>query len=61
MAREEHDGNRTRRRYDRVAFLYDFMEAPVERALFAPWRAELLKHMGGTEALILTLHHLPEP
>ncbi len=51
MVREKHDGNPTRRRYDRVAFLYDFMELPMERALFAPWRAKLLNGIVGTQAL----------
>lgn len=31
----------TRSRYNRIAFLYDFMEAPVEWLRFANWRARL--------------------
>jgi hypothetical protein len=57
---EKHDGNPTRRRYDGTDFLYDFMEAPVERGLLARWRAKLFNHMGGPEA-VLTLRYLPEP
>lgn len=51
MIRQKHDGNPTRRRYDRVAFLYDFMELPIERALFSPLRAKLLNRIAGTKAL----------
>ena len=51
MVREKHDRNPTRRRYDRIAFLYDFMELPMERALFARWRAQLLNRIVGTQAL----------
>jgi len=29
----------TRKRYDRLAFWYDIIEAPMERFRFASWRA----------------------
>ncbi len=32
---------RTRRRYDRLAFAYDIIEAPLERFRFAVWRSAL--------------------
>ena len=41
----------TRRRYDRVAFLYDLMEAPVEGLRFASWRKRLAGRIAGPAAL----------
>ncbi len=43
--------NRTRKRYDRVAFLYDFMEAPLERLRFSTWRKRLQAGIKGERAL----------
>jgi ubiquinone/menaquinone biosynthesis C-methylase UbiE len=43
--------NRTRRRYDRVAFLYDFIEAPMERMRFSTWRKRLQAGIKGERAL----------
>jgi ubiquinone/menaquinone biosynthesis C-methylase UbiE len=43
--------NRTRRRYNRIAFLYDFMEAPMEGLRFASWRARLTDRIAGPKAL----------
>lgn len=41
----------TRRRYDRVAPFYDFLESPMEWLRFAPWRARLRDHVTGERAL----------
>ena len=41
----------TRRRYNRVAFLYDLMEAPVEGLRFASWRRRLAGRIAGPTAL----------
>jgi ubiquinone/menaquinone biosynthesis C-methylase UbiE len=42
---------RTQRRYDRLAFAYDTMEAPLERFRFAGWRQRLGNHIKGPTAL----------
>ncbi len=42
---------RTRSRYDRLAFIYDAMEAPVERMRFVKWRARLRERILGERAL----------
>jgi len=41
----------TRRRYNRIAFLYDFMESPIERLRFASWRKKLTDRIVGPRAL----------
>ena len=43
--------NRTRKRYNRVAFLYDFIEAPMEWLRFASWRARLQGKIVGGQVL----------
>ena len=43
--------DRTRRRYNRMAFFYDFMEAPMERLRFASWRQRLTGRITGPTAL----------
>jgi ubiquinone/menaquinone biosynthesis C-methylase UbiE len=43
--------NRTRRRYDRLAFAYDVLEAPLERLRFAGWRKRLRNRIAGPVAL----------
>jgi ubiquinone/menaquinone biosynthesis C-methylase UbiE len=43
--------NLTRKRYNRVAFLYDFIEAPVERMRFSAWRMRLQTGIIGERAL----------
>jgi len=43
--------NRTRRRYDRLAFAYDVLEAPLERLRFAGWRKRLRNRIAGPAAL----------
>jgi ubiquinone/menaquinone biosynthesis C-methylase UbiE len=45
------DTKRTRRRYDRIAFMYDIMEAPLERRRFSIWRSRLREHITGDRAL----------
>ena len=45
------DSYRIRRRYDRNAFLYDVMEAPLERFRFAAWRRRLHNRIKGPNAL----------
>ena len=41
----------TRKRYNRIAFLFDFMEAPMERFRFASWRRKLANRIAGSKAL----------
>jgi phosphatidylethanolamine/phosphatidyl-N-methylethanolamine N-methyltransferase len=43
--------SRTRRRYDRVAFAYDILEAPLERLRFAGWRLRLRNRITGPRVL----------
>ena len=43
--------NRTRQRYDRIAFFYDLMEAPLERIRFATWRPLIRNRIKGSKAL----------
>ncbi len=43
--------NDTRKRYNRIAFLYDLMEAPLERLRFAAWRHKLPDAIQGSRAL----------
>jgi ubiquinone/menaquinone biosynthesis C-methylase UbiE len=43
--------NRTRKRYNRIAFLYDFMEAPLEWMRFSTWRRRLQAGIKGERAL----------
>jgi ubiquinone/menaquinone biosynthesis C-methylase UbiE len=42
---------RTQGRYDRLAFAYDTMEAPLERFRFAGWRQRLRNRITGPTAL----------
>lgn len=42
---------RTQRRFDRLAFAYDIMEAPLERFRFAGWRQRLRNSITGPTAL----------
>jgi ubiquinone/menaquinone biosynthesis C-methylase UbiE len=46
-----HDARLTRRRYNRIAFLYDFIEAPLERLRFSTWRKKLRTGIKGERAL----------
>jgi ubiquinone/menaquinone biosynthesis C-methylase UbiE len=41
----------TRKRYNRMAFFYDFLEAPMERMRFAAWRRRLQAKIKGRCAL----------
>lgn len=41
----------TRRRYNLTAPIYDLLEAPVERTLYAAWRRTLWHEVRGTEVL----------
>jgi ubiquinone/menaquinone biosynthesis C-methylase UbiE len=43
--------NRTRKRYDRLAFAYNFLEWPVEQFRFASWRARLKNCIHGSHVL----------
>jgi len=43
--------NRTQRRYDRLAFAYDILEAPLERLRFAEWRKRLRGRIVGPAVL----------
>ncbi len=41
----------TCKRYDRIAFIYDFLEAPMEYMRFAAWREKLRTGIKGERAL----------
>ena len=41
----------TRRRYDRIASFFDFLEAPLERSRFGVWRKKLRDRITGERAL----------
>ncbi len=41
----------TRKRYNRMALIYDFVEAPVEKMRFASWRQRLRTSIVGPKAL----------
>ena len=41
----------TRKRYDRLAFFYDFLEAPMEWFRFGSWRARLEDRIDGQQVL----------
>ena len=41
----------TRRRYDRIASFFDFLEAPLERSRFSVWRKKLRDRITGDRAL----------
>jgi len=43
--------NITRNRYNRIAFFYDLMEAPLERLRFASWRPMVRDRIKGSRAL----------
>jgi ubiquinone/menaquinone biosynthesis C-methylase UbiE len=43
--------NLTRKRYDRLAFFYDFLEAPLERFRFSAWRSRLRDRIGRGQIL----------
>lgn len=43
--------NKTRKRYDRMAFVYDLMEAPIERWKFSGWRSLLRQRIQGERVL----------
>ena len=45
------NGDLARKRYNRLAFLYDIMEAPIERLRFASWRQRLIGFIAGPTAL----------
>jgi ubiquinone/menaquinone biosynthesis C-methylase UbiE len=51
MQKAESSPDLTRKRYNRIAFLYDFMEAPMERLRFASWRRKLMGRIAGPTAL----------
>ncbi|MFZ0448108.1 MAG: methyltransferase domain-containing protein [Desulfatiglandaceae bacterium] len=42
---------RISRRYDRLAFFYDLMEAPIEKSRFASWRERLTDRITGGRVL----------
>ena len=43
--------NLTRRRYNRIAFFYNLMDAPIERLRFASWRPMIRDRIKGHKAL----------
>jgi len=50
MAKIDQPCNRTQRRYDRIAFTYDVMEAPFEHIRFSEWRHRLKNRIKGPTA-----------
>jgi ubiquinone/menaquinone biosynthesis C-methylase UbiE len=48
---KEKETAQTRSRYDRIAPLYDLMEAPVERGAFGRWRERLWSQVEGERIL----------
>jgi len=50
MPRKSHS-KRISRRYDRLAFFYDFMEAHIEKSRFASWRKRLTDRITGDRVL----------
>jgi ubiquinone/menaquinone biosynthesis C-methylase UbiE len=51
MAVDRSATKRTRKRYDRLAFFYDLMEAPMENSKLAAWRKRLRKRIVGNQIL----------
>ncbi len=54
MSRSEDEDRKTataRARYDRIAAIYDFIEAPMERGSFARWRRRLWAEVKGPRVL----------
>jgi ubiquinone/menaquinone biosynthesis C-methylase UbiE len=45
------DKNLTRKRYNRIAFFYDLMDAPLEHLRFASWRPMIRDRLKGSKAL----------
>ena len=43
--------NPARKRYNRIAFFYDLMDAPLERLCFASWRPMIRDSIKGSKAL----------
>ena len=43
--------NLTRKRYDRVAFFYNLMDAPLEQLRFASWRPMIRDRIKGSKAI----------
>jgi ubiquinone/menaquinone biosynthesis C-methylase UbiE len=43
--------NLTRKRYNRIAFFYDLMDAPIEHLRFASWRPLVRDRIKGSKAL----------
>lgn len=51
MQKAESSPDLTRKRYNRIAFLYDLMEAPMERLRFTSWRQKMMGRIAGPTAL----------
>ena len=51
MAPGETEAAKTQARYDRIAPIYDVMEAVVERVAFKDWRQRLWSHVSGPRLL----------
>ncbi len=49
--RRKSPSKRISRRYDRLAFFYDLMEAPIEKTRFASWRKRLTDRIAGNRVL----------
>jgi len=51
VRQENRETVKVRRRYDRVAAIYDLMESPMERGSFSAWRARLWSQVKGPRIL----------
>jgi ubiquinone/menaquinone biosynthesis C-methylase UbiE len=51
MVEKPRQTNLTRKRYNRLAFLYDFLEAPLEWLRFGKWRCRLGDEIAGPSVL----------
>jgi ubiquinone/menaquinone biosynthesis C-methylase UbiE len=49
--KQRSDQDITRKRYDRLAFWYDYLEAPMERIGFAAWRPKVFNRIRGKKIL----------
>ena len=48
---DNENSEKVRKRYDRLAFFYDFFEAPIEWMRFKAWRYRLLGRISGSQTL----------
>ena len=51
IMKKRSEQNTTKKRYDRLAFWYDYLEAPMEWIGFAAWRHRVLNRIRGKRVL----------